>query len=142
MRGRSGRKQTVVIVDKVHKALVDALVVGNVSERRMDAYGLVDDFRERAPVLDEPIVSLAGADLISGQDAILKFVVEGTSFGSWLVGENVYAHGNLPAPAMDYAAQYGTRLRLAVLRPSSPVIAIARIAWRTPAMRQQQRKEL
>jgi hypothetical protein len=61
----------MVVVDEVDEAVVDPLVVGNVCIGAMDADGLAQHLGQRPAAAHQVIVAVAGADLVSGEDAIL-----------------------------------------------------------------------
>ena len=54
MRRRSRRQQTMVVVDEIDEALVDALVIGHVGQRRMNPHRLADDSGSGRPALTSP----------------------------------------------------------------------------------------
>jgi hypothetical protein len=94
----------MIVVDEVHEALIDPLMIRHVCQRRVDAHTFIDDLGKRAPQFDEPVIGLAGADLISRQDAIFQSVVERASLDAdfvWRKGLSM--HGNLLASAKDCA---------------------------------------
>ena len=67
-----GAEQTVIVVDEVDEAVVDALVVGYVGIGPMNPDRFEQQLVERAALAVQLVVDLAGADLIAGQDALLQ----------------------------------------------------------------------
>ena len=68
----------MVVVDEVYEAVIDPLVVGDVRVGSVDAHSLAQHLSERPAAKHQTIVGFAGADLVAGEDTILKLFVEST----------------------------------------------------------------
>ncbi len=78
---RARRQEAMVVVDKIHIAVVDALVIGHMRIGGVDAHRLGDDLGERPALARQLVISLARALLVARQDAILQLLVERLGFG-------------------------------------------------------------
>jgi hypothetical protein len=67
----------MIVVHEVRITVVDTLVIRHMRERRMDAYALGDDFRQRTARADQVVINLAGAYLVAHDAALFKLVVKG-----------------------------------------------------------------
>src|SRR5262249_9882523 len=73
----------VVVVDEVGVTVVDPLVIGHVGVGRVDADGLRDDLVKRPAGADQPIIDVAGADLVPRQDTLFEIGVEGGDLAAY-----------------------------------------------------------
>ena len=62
----------MVVVDEIHEALVDTLVIGHVGQWCMNPHRFADDLGQRAASPHKSVVGFAGTDLVTGEDAILE----------------------------------------------------------------------
>ena len=69
-------QQAVVVVDEPHEAVVDALVVGDVGVRSVDAGGFANDFGQRTLGANQVVIYLAGAHLVAFENRFLQPVIQ------------------------------------------------------------------
>ena len=71
-----GRQQAMVVVDEVHVAVVDPLVIRHVRVGRVDAHRLADHLGHRPALPHQIVIDVARALLVARQDAILELCVK------------------------------------------------------------------
>src|SRR5437762_1034389 len=75
----------MVIVDEVHIAVVDPLMIRDVGVGRVDPHRLGDDFLRRSTLAHQVVIDVTRALLVARQDAILELAVQ--RLGLWGIAD-------------------------------------------------------